>query len=205
MTPVVCPAYLPNIIYCSWLLVQNKVFFGEDTHFQKQTFRNRTEICGPNGRLKLTIPIVHSKSEKHQKENEVLIANTTDWQKHHWKSICTAYRSSPFFEFYEADLAHFYEKKATHLMDFNLALIQKTMELIETPFLFEIVGWDEKKYQRMDFLINAKKMSNDKLGHYTQVFENKNGFLGNLSILDVLFNLGPETPSYLKKQAEILF
>ena len=205
MTPVVCPAYLPNIIYCSWLLVQNKVFFGEDTHFQKQTFRNRTEICGPNGRLKLTIPIVHSKSEKHQKENEVLIANTTDWQKHHWKSICTAYRSSPFFEFYEADLAHFYEKKATHLMDFNLALIQKTMELIETPFLFEIVGWDEKKYQRMDFLINAKKMSNDKLGYYTQVFENKNGFLGNLSILDVLFNLGPETPSYLKKQAEILF
>ena len=164
MTPVVCPAYLPNIIYCSWLLVQNKVFFGEDTHFQKQTFRNRTEICGPNGRLKLTIPIVHSKSEKHQKENEVLIANTTDWQKHHWKSICTAYRSSPFFEFYEADLAHFYEKKATHLMDFNLALIQKTMELIETPFSFEIVGWDEKKYQRMDFLINAKKMSNDKLG-----------------------------------------
>ena len=205
MTPVVCPAYLPNIVYCSWLLVQNKVFFGEDTHFQKQTFRNRTEICGPNGRLKLTIPIVHSKSEKHQKENEVLIANTTDWQKHHWKSICTAYRSSPFFEFYEADLAHFYEKKATHLMDFNLALIQKTMELIETPFSFEIVGWDEKKYQRMDFLINAKKMSNDKLGHYTQVFENKNGFLGNLSILDVLFNLGPETPSYLKKQAEILF
>jgi hypothetical protein len=205
MTTVVCPAYLPNIIYCSWLLVQNKVFFGEDTHFQKQTFRNRTEICGPNGRLKLTIPIVHSKSEKHQKENEVLIANTTDWQKHHWKSICTAYRSSPFFEFYEADLAHFYEKKATHLMDFNLALIQKTMELIETPFSFEIVGWDEKKYQRMDFLINAKKMSNDKLGHYTQVFENKNGFLGNLSILDVLFNLGPETPSYLKKQAEILF
>ena len=205
MTPVVCPAYSPNIIYCSWLLVQNKVFFGEDTHFQKQTFRNRTEICGPNGRLKLTIPIVHSKSRKHQKENEVLIANTTDWQKHHWKSICTAYRSSPFFEFYEADLAHFYEKKATHLMDFNLALIQKTMELIETPFLFEIVGWDEKKYQRMDFLINAKKMSNDKLGHYTQVFENKNGFLGNLSILDVLFNLGPETPSYLKKQAEILF
>ena len=205
MTPVVCPAYSPNIIYCSWLLVQNKVFFGEDTHFQKQTFRNRTEICGPNGRLKLTIPIVHSKSRKHQKENEVLIANTTDWQKHHWKSICTAYRSSPFFEFYEADLAHFYEKKATHLMDFNLALIQKTMELIETPFSFEIVGWDEKKYQRMDFLINAKKMSNDKLGHYTQVFENKNGFLGNLSILDVLFNLGPETPSYLKKQAQILF
>lgn len=205
MTPVVCPAYLPNIIYCSWLLVQNKVFFGEDTHFQKQTFRNRTEICGPNGRLKLTIPIVHSKSEKHQKENEVLIANTTDWQKHHWKSICTAYRSSPFFEFYEADLAHFYEKKATHLMDFNLALIQKTMELIETPFSFEIVGWDEKKYQRMDFLINAKKMSNDKLGHYTQVFENKNGFLSNLSILDVLFNLGPETPSYLKKQSQILF
>ena len=90
-------------------------------------------------------------------------------------------------------------------MDFNLALIQKTMELIETPFSFEIVGWDEKKYQRMDFLINAKKMSNDKLGHYTQVFENKNGFLGNLSILDVLFNLGPETPSYLKKQAQILF
>ena len=200
MIPIVCPAYLPNIYYCSWILMQSKALFVEDTHYQKQTFRNRTEIYGANGKLKLTIPIINIKSQMHQKENAVRIANEMSWQKQHWNSICIAYRSSPYFEFYEKDLAPFYEKKTSYLMHFNLNILLKIMELIESPLTYELVKWDKKVHRRMDSLIDVKKRFDWNSDPYIQVFQNKNGFISNLSILDVVFNLGPESSTYLKKQ-----
>ena len=130
MIPVVCPAYLPNVFYCSWILTQIKVFFITDSYYQKQTIRNRSEIYGANGKLNITIPLEHTKKQIQQKDIEVRIANEILWQKQHWKSICLAYRSSPYFEFYERDLAPFYEKKITHLMHFNLEILLKIFELI---------------------------------------------------------------------------
>jgi hypothetical protein len=201
MTAVVCPAYLPNIHYCSWIIAQKQAYFVRDTHFQKQTYRNRTEIYGANGKLKLTLPIVHNKSKSHQKEGEVQIANTTAWQKQHWKSISSAYRSSPYFEFYEADLISFYKEEVTHLMQFNLNLLNKIMELIEFSMSYKIVKWKKDNYQRMDDLVNAKKSLLINFEPYRQVFEEKNGFIPNLSIIDLLFNLGPDTLSYLQKHS----
>ncbi|MEK9566595.1 MAG: WbqC family protein [Flavobacteriaceae bacterium] len=203
MTAVLCPAYLPNITYCSWMVAQQELYFVQDTHFQKQTYRNRTELHGANGKLKLTIPIVHAKNTLHQKEADVQIANTTAWQKLHWKSICSAYRSSPYFEFYEADLAPFYSTKATLLMEFNLTLIKKIMELIEFPLSYTRVDYDKDIHERMDILVDAKKKIALEVTPYNQVFENKNGFITNLSILDLLFNLGPNTLSYLENQVPL--
>ena len=203
MIPVICPVYLPNVYYCNWILNQPKVFFVVDSHYQKQTFRNRTEIYGANGKLKLTIPVENIKSQNHQKEKDVCIANEIQWQKQHWKSICSAYKSSPYFEFYEKDLEPFYEKKAIHLMAFNLNILLKIMELIQAQLNYEFVEWDENKHHRMDFLINAKKKLALKAKPYTQVFENKSGFIDNLSILDVVFNLGPKSSNYLKNQKVI--
>ena len=201
MTAVVCPAYLHNIHYCSWIIAQKQAYFVRDTHFQKQTYRNRTEIYGANGKLKLTLPIVHNKSKSHQKEGEVQIANTTAWQKQHWKSISSAYRSSPYFEFYEADLISFYKEEVTHLMQFNLNLLNKIMELIEFSMSYKIVKWKKDNHQRMDDLVNAKKSLLINFEPYRQVFEEKNGFIPNLSIIDLLFNLGPDTLSYLQKHS----
>ena len=201
MTAVVCPAYLPNIHYCSWIIAQKQPYFVRDTHFQKQTFRNRTEIYGANGKLKLTLPIVHNKSKSHQKEEEVQITKTTAWQKQHWKSICSAYRSSPYFEFYEADLISFYKEEVTHLMKFNLDLLNKIMELIEFSMSYKIVEWEKDIHQRMDDLVNAKKSVQINFEPYRQVFEEKNGFIPNLSIIDLLFNLGPNTLNYLQKHS----
>ena len=201
MTAVVCPAYLPNIHYCSWIIAQKQAYFVRDTHFQKQTYRNRTEIYGANGKLKLTLPIVHNKSKSHQKEGEVQIANTTAWQKQHWKSISSAYRSSQYFEFYEADLISFYKEEVTHLMQFNLNLLNKIMELIEFSMSYKIVKWKKDNHQRMDDLVNAKKSLLINFEPYRQVFEEKNGFIPNLSIIDLLFNLGPDTLSYLQKHS----
>lgn len=201
MKAVITPAYLPNIYYLSWLLNQEKIFFTADTHYQKQTFRNRCEIYGPNGKLKLTIPITHQKAQLHQKENEVQIAFVSAWQKQHWKSLCAAYRSSPYFEFYEADIHPFYTNKTALLLEFNLALLEKIMALIEFPFKYELISWDPSLHYRMDGLIEAKKKKVLNLLPYHQVFQNKFGFIENLSILDLLFNLGPNTLDYLKNQA----
>ena len=201
MTAVVCPAYLPNIHYCSWIIAQKQPYFVRDTHYHKQTYRNRTEIYGANGKLKLTLPIVHNKSKSHQKEEEVQIVKTTAWQKQHWKSICSAYRSSPYFEFYEADLISFYKEEVTHLMKFNLDLLNKIMELIEFSMSYKIVEWKKDTHRRMDDLVNAKKSVQINFEPYRQVFEEKNGFIPNLSIIDLLFNLGPDTLNYLQKHS----
>ena len=196
MIPTLCPAYLPNVRYFAWMLAQDKVFFVNNTHFQKQTYLNRTEICGSNGILKLTLPTVHSK-EAHQKENEVRISDTIPWQKQHWRSICTAYRSSPYFEFYEQDLEPFYNNPSQLLFDFNLKILLQLLDLIECPISFEIIAFDKKEHERLDFLLDAKSKTILPQAHYTQVFEQKNGFIPNLSILDVLFNLGPNTSDYI--------
>lgn len=204
MIRVVSPAYLPNVYYCSWILTQNKVYFVTDSHYQKQTIKNRSEIYGANGKLNLTIPLEHTKTSILQKDMEVCVANEISWQKQHWKSICSAYRSSPYFEFYERDLAPFYKKKITYLLNFNLEILLKIMELIESPLAYELVKWNVNEHKRMEGLIDSKKKVDWKNEPYTQVFANKYGFQNNLSILDVVFNLGPESSTYLKNQKVII-
>lgn len=199
MIPLLCPAYLPNVRYCAWMLQQSTLQFTGDNNYQKQTYRNRTEIYGANGKLKLTIPIRHTHKGTKPLDKEVEIAYEMDWQKQHWKSICSAYRSAPYFEFYETDIAPYFNKKTASLFLYNYALIKKIMALIQHPFEHQITPWNPKQHSRMDELLSPKNKTEWKGESYTQVFANKYGFISNLSILDVLFNLGPNTLSYLKK------
>lgn len=198
MIPIVCPAYLPNVQYCNWILQQQQIHFTGSTTYQKQTFRNRSEIYGANGKLKLTVPIRHTHGIQKSLDQEVSIAYDTDWQKQHWKSICAAYRSAPYFEFYEADLEPFYQEKIISLFEFNLKLLSQVMQLLEVSFTYKIVSWNSNVHKRMDHLIDAKQKVTTGFENYTQVFGTKFGFIPNLSILDVMFNLGPNTSSYLK-------
>ena len=203
MQAVICPAYLPNVPYFAWLCSQELVNFVTDTHYQKQTFRNRTPICGANGKLNLTIPISHSEKEKIQ-ENAVIICYEMNWQNNHWKSICSAYKSSPYFEFYEHDLALSFNEKTTTLFDYNIRLIEKIMLLMEHHFIFQKVAWNPKKHKRLDLFLEAKNPPLLEQEVYTQVFMKKTGFLPNLSVLDVLFNLGPNCANYLKNAARFI-
>jgi hypothetical protein len=198
MIPIVCPAYLPNVQYCNWILQQQQIHFTGSTTYQKQTFRNRSEIYGANGKLKLTVPIRHTHGIQKSLDQEVSIAYDTDWQKQHWKSICAAYRSAHYFEFYEADLEPFYQEKIISLFEFNLKLLSQVMQLLEVSFTYKIVSWNPNVHKRMDHLIDAKQKVTTGFENYTQVFGTKFGFIPNLSILDVMFNLGPNTSSYLK-------
>ncbi len=192
----VCPAYLPNIQYMAWVVSQKEISLITDNPYQKQTFRNRTEIYGANGKLKLTIPIVHKKTKERQIDKKVSIHYENGWQKDHWKSLEAAYRSSPFFEFYEDDFYPFYHQKFEKLMDYNIALIEKILSLIEAEVKLILKG--KAAYEFNDLII-AKNHDKRENTNYNQVFQSKHGFISNLSILDLLFNLGPQSLEYLKQ------
>ena len=195
MNAGVCPAYLPSIRYMAWIVAKKEVTFVLTNHFQKQTYRNRTEIYGPNGKLKLTIPISHNKFQKNQLDSEVKIFNDSCWQRDHWKSLESSYRSSPFFEFYEDDLYPFFHRRHEKLMDLNIALIKKIFSLLEIVIKFKKTN----KVDEFSELIRAKQKTIYKTPIYHQVFNSKYGFINNLSILDLIFNVGPESNNYLKK------
>jgi hypothetical protein len=195
------PSYFPSISHFVAIAQADLVTFEMEDHFQKQTNRNRMYVYSPNGIQLLNIPVKHS-TEPHQKIKEVRLETAFDWQKQHFKSLEAAYRTSPFFEYFEDDIRIIFEKKHTFLMDLNLetmALVSKCLGLEfdynETEEYFHTVT-DKVDYRG---LVNGKKdLSN--FDSYTQVFGDKHGYINNLSILDLLFNEGRYALDYLKKQ-----
>ena len=172
----------------------DKITLETQDNYQKQTYRNRAYIAHSNGKLLLNIPIRHSKNIRHQKTKDVAPENNFPWLTEHWKSIQIAYRTSPYFEFYEDDFYPFYHQKFEKLMDFNIALIKKVLSLIhaEVKLLPK-----EKTADEFNDMIIAKYEVKKENPHYQQVFQSKHGFINNLSILDLLFNLGPQSLEYL--------
>ena len=195
------PGYFPSISHFVAMAQSDLVTFEMDDNFQKQTNRNRMYIYSPNGIQLLNIPVKHSKTA-HQKTKDIQLETAFDWQKQHFKSLEAAYRSSPFFEYFEDDIVPIFEKKHKFLMDLNL----QTMEIVSKCLRFEFDYNETTEYfhtveDKTDLrhLINGKKDTSI-FEPYTQVFEEKNGFLNNLSILDLLFNEGRHALEYLKKQ-----
>ena len=203
MKTVLYPSYFPSISHFVAMAQADKVTFEIEDNFQKQTNRNRTYIYSPNGIQLLNIPIKHSKLY-HQKTKDIKIEPEFDWQKQHFKSLEAAYRSSPFFEFFEDDLLPIFQKKHTFLMDLNLEAFEIVCKCLRmkiefdktTEYFHEI---DNSQIKDFRYLINGKK-DISVFETYTQVFDDKYGFLNNLSILDLLFNEGKYAMDYLKNQ-----
>jgi hypothetical protein len=195
------PSYFPSISHFVAIANCDLVTFEMDDNFQKQTNRNRMYIYSPNGIQLLNIPIKHNKVA-HQKTKDIKIETAFDWQKQHFKSLEAAYRSSPFFEYFEDDLMPIFEKKHEFLMDLNL----ETMSIVSKCLGLEFDYNETQEYfhevtDKIDYrhLVNGKK-DQSILQEYTQVFNEKHGFINNLSILDLLFNEGRYALDYLKKQ-----
>jgi hypothetical protein len=195
--------YLPPIEFFYCLVQETHAIIDVNENFVKQTYRNRCSILSPNGKLDLVIPLL--KKGKQTKIKAIKIAYYENWQKAHWKSIEAAYRSSPYFEYYEDDLKPlFIDEKPIYLIDFNLTLLNKIIELIGIPVALVISEkYIDKDETIADYrIISPKKKTNLTFEEYIQVFSSKTGFFENLSILDLLFNEGPNSKNYLVSSVE---
>ena len=186
--------YLPPISYFAVLLKQQSISIEQYENYQKGSYRNRCHIATANGILRLSIPLEKGKNNQ-LPIKEVKIYNHDNWQTQHWRAIKSAYGKSPFFEFYADELAPFFQKKYDYLLDWNMDLLHFMIENIGLPV--EIKRTDnyvEKTDNLQDFrnLISPKRKTSFHNIYYGQVFEDKHGFLPDLSILDLLFCKGPE-------------
>lgn len=207
MNILIHPTYFPSISNFAAMVQSESITFEVADNFQKQTNRNRTYIYNPNGIQLLNIPVKHSK-ESHQKTKDIKIETDFDWQKQHFKSLEAAYRSSPFFEYFEDDIRPIFEKKQLFLLDLNfeiVALLSKCFRIkldytTTTEYFHEV---DTETTTDLRALVNGKKDLSI-FENYTQVFDDKHGFINNLSVLDLLFNEGKYAMDYLKKQELII-
>lgn len=199
MKNVLLPAfYLPPISWFSVFLdPENEIIFEQFESFPKQTYRNRANIFGANGKLSLIIPIAHKGCREFK---DIEISHREDWRNLHWKSIKTAYQSSPYFEFYEDKFRKIYDLKEKYLLDFNL----KTLEIIQQILKTEKAHSLNEEYIKFPEEINfrdqfsAKLPSEYEMDEYYQTFSDKRGFLKDLSVLDLICNKGPESLTYIK-------
>ena len=201
MNIILHPTYFPSISHYVAMMQADEITFEVEDNFQKQTNRNRMYIYSPNGLQMLNIPVKHSKNER-QKFKDVRIENAFGWQKNHFKSLEAAYRTSPFFEYFEDDFRPIFEKKQEFMMDLNFQIFEIVNECLGVDLPFKKTNeYFHEIQDKTDFryLANGKKDTfvNEE---YTQVFEEKHGFIPNLSILDLLFNEGRHAVDYLKNQ-----
>lgn len=190
--------YLPPIAWFSLFLNDEiEVELEQFENFPKQTYRNRANIYGANGKLSLIIPIKHN-GERVVKNIEY--SDAENWKNLHWKSIKTAYQSSPYFEYYEAELSKIYEFQNSNLMQFNLNALQIILKILKSQKSFTFTQSYTKISDSIDLREKfvAKSEESNHFSDYYQTFSEKHGFIENLSILDLICNIGPESVTYLK-------
>jgi hypothetical protein len=194
-------AYLPSGEYIAVLFRYPEIVVETMETYRKQTIRNHCHIYGPNGKQQLTIP-VEKPGGNHTLTRDIRVSGHEPWQRTHWRSIETAYNNSPFFLFYRDYFEPFYLKKFHFLLDFNQTLLNQVISIMKIPVTIEFTNHFEKSPTSLTDLRNSQLTRTgaevSPMPHYIQVFEPTHGFIAGLSILDLLFNLGPETGDYLR-------
>lgn len=199
-------AYLPPVQYFAHLQSAEQVWIEQYDHYQKQTYRNRCVIAAPDGPLSLTVPIEKPNTQK-AFMRDIRISDHGNWRHLHWNAIESAYNHTPFFEYYKDDFRPFYEKKFDFLVDYNEQLCQLVCQLIDIDTSLQrtesYVAEPSNTIIDLRDAIHPKKEVMDDASFsavpYYQVFQERLGFLPNLSIIDLLFNMGPETILVLQK------
>jgi len=192
--PLLPTAYFGPISYYAILLQHPNCSIEHHEHFVKQSIRNRCDIYGANGKLQLTIPKQRKGSDK-TIIKQIQISYKQNWQKEHWNAIVSSYNSSPYFEYYKDEFLPFFENEEILLIDFNHKLQAVILSILQEE---ENVKTTTEYLHQGNFSdLRNHKWNSKKQEKYDQVFIEKHGFIANLSILDLLFNLGPESADYL--------
>ena len=179
------PTYFGPIAWYRQLVRNEGAWIDHDAPFRKRSFQNRCTIMTANGPQTLTVPIA---SHPHPTP---LISNHGKWRQEHWNALRTAYSDSPFFLYYADDLKPFFEEQRwTSLYDFDEAIALKMCELLDIPAPLS--------QKPKETLPQPTETATEAFPPYYQVFQQRHGFQPNLSILDLLFNLGPEATLYLQ-------
>lgn len=197
-------AYFPDIAYMAHYLASPSPVVDTFEHYEKQTCRNRTDIMTPSGRQTLSLPV--SKKAHHTPVNQVLLSYKQDWRPVHWRTIKTAYGGSPYFYFYADELEEAFRQKPKYLTEFTGKLFKIILNQLGCHEPFTLSGayvekWEPGKDYRNYWFPSKDRIMNPK---YIQVFEYKFGFMHNLSVIDLLFNMGPEAGVYLHSLAQKL-
>ena len=192
--------YLAPVSYFHVIKSQESpILIEQHEHYPKQTYRTRTRIATANGVLELFVPVEHGR-KMHVPIKDVRISYDHNWQRLHWMSLEAAYRSSAYFEFYEDDFARFYTQKFDFLIDYHVEQLQLMLKCFKLDREVGLTTSYEQVDAEVDYrqIIHPKKeslMPNPK--PYYQVFEEKNGFIAEMSAVDLLFNQGPQSKLYL--------
>ncbi len=197
-------AYFAPVGYYAKIYAHDKIIVEQHDHYVKQTYRNRCRIQTESGVMDLSIPV--EKFADKTKIKDICISYGQEWRRLHLRAMETSYNSTPFFEYYKDDIHAIYEKKEKYLFDFNMRLMEFTLdalgmqkEILTTDSYFE--GEAEIEDARELFHPKRESISTDSKPYY-QMFAEKFGFTDGLSIVDLLFNLGPESVLYLKEKSK---
>jgi len=195
-------ASFPTIEYISFLLQVTDPWMELHEHFVKQTNRNRYHISGPNGIQSLHIPINHNKLN-FTNINEVKIFDDSTWQRTHWRTITACYNRSAYFEFYADDLNKLFFSRYAFLFDFNQHMLAWILKSLKKEMRLNYTSaYNQHDDHMQDFRAlsdcnDTKALTARDFKKYPQVFEQKHGFTKNLSVIDLLFNMGPAATDYL--------
>lgn len=189
------PLYLAPVPLYTKLYSGTALVIDAQSPFVKQTFRSRAVIATESGTQSLNIPVVHDSGRTAMRD--VRISEHGNWRHQHWNALVSAYRKSPFFEYYADDFAHFYEERDGFLLDFNLRLHNVICELLGLEREATVItegNIDTADACDLRHIAEPKalKTLTEQPQPYYQVFSQRNGFIPNLSVLDLLFNMGPE-------------
>jgi len=200
-------AYFPPISYFSLVLSGHPVLIESGETYPKQTLRNRCEIACIQGKQILVVPVTKPSGNR-SKTYEILESSHENWKLKHWRALETCYSSSPFFLYYADRIRQMITDVPSELATLDAMILEEMLDIIGLKAAI--------KYSR-DFTTDPGLMNdcrdlftkkgyplNRALTPYPQVFSHKNGFIGDLSILDLLFNMGPETAGYLKSTSRVI-
>ena len=193
------PTYFSTIAQYTSIVNSSSITFEVEENYQKQSYRNMCYIFGANGKQLLNIPISNTNKISGKIKMRDVVVENSNWQRQHYKSLTTAYNHSPFFEFYKDDLQFIFTKKYKYLLDINIDSFHFINDALELSKKYNISkAYNENAINDFRYHAVVKNDNKSRSTPYIQMFEAENGFLENLSILDLLFMEGPNSINFMK-------